>query len=314
MLTVALGVAGCSPGGSDPSASTSTTPPPPVEIPRTEIVEAPIVEVLEAGEPPRELLRFDPEPGVAELRIVTGSTIRQEGASRRPIEIVVPDIVHRVRLTLGERDGGVAPFELEILQARLASGSGLAEADAAAIDEQLSELAGVTGSGTITTDGRLRDFDWDHLDDFDEPVRAGIEAFGVQLPGLIAPMPGAAVGPGARWRATSTVDLGGDPTDVVTVTTLTGRLGTAATYESISTTIAGARDAVPLADGSTATVLESSTLATAEGVLDLAGLLTTATIESTAEQRIRIDGDGEPLEFDQTITSRFEIEMVEADD
>lgn len=306
-LALAVGLTSCSLLGSEASSTTTA----PVETTTTApLVDAPVVEILEAGEPPRQLLRYALHANRSELLITTESSIRQTGASRRPIEIAVPPIEHRIELVIEEPDHEGSAFSLNILEATLPDTTGLGEAEAAAIEERLTALSGLSGTGTIAADGRLRGFAWSDLDTVDPSIRTGLDTVAAQLPGLVAPLPGAAVGSGARWRATSTVTFGGVPTTVSTVYELGDLTGSRAGYTSTSETSAEQQDPETLEDGSIARVLSSITTASGEGMLDLAGLLADLTVTSEAEQRIRIERGADVIEFDQRIESTVEITTV----
>lgn len=304
VLALVVGLTGCSLFGSD-AASTTTAP---AQTTTTEpTVDAPTVQILEAGEPPRQLLRYALHANRSEFRITTESTIRQTGASPRPIEIVVPRIEHQVELVIEEPNHDGSAFSLRIIAASLADDTGLSDTEADAIEERLTALSGLAGSGAIAADGRLRGFTWSDLDAVDPSIRTGLDTLSTQLSGLVAPLPGAAVGSGARWRATSTVTFGGVPTTVSTVYELGELTGSRAGYTSVSETAAEEQDPATLADGSVARVLSSTTTAAGEGILDLAGLLADLSVTSEAQQRIRIERGADVIEFDQRIESTVEI-------
>lgn len=301
--------AGCSLLASDPEPSTapaSTTTSIAETTTTTRPVEPPTIEVLDPGAEPRRLLRYAMAPGRSDLFVTAGSTIRQEGGSPNPIEIVTPEIIHVVELTIGEATPDGVPLTLTVRSAHLGK-SALTDAQSLGIEESLAELGGLTGSGLITTDGRLRAFRWDDTGPIDPAVRNGIDAIATQLPGLVAPLPGAAVGSGARWRARSTVTLDDAPVTVTTTYTLDGVLGSAAKYSSISETTVGRHGLPDLPDGRTVELLDSKTTAETDGILDLESLTTSATTETVAEQRIRIAGPDGPLDLTQRVESRIEI-------
>lgn len=306
-VAIALLAVGCSFLDSDPQPSATTAPTTTAPTTSTTApVEPPVVEVLDAGEEPRRLLRYEVTPGRTELFITTGSTIRQEGASASPIEIVTPDITHVVELTIGEPTAAGVPLELEIRSAHL-RGDGLSDVQIRQLDESLEQLAGLTGTGRFSADGRLREFRWQDLDLADDTVRGGIEAIATQMPGLIAPLPGAAVGPGARWRATSTIVLDETPVAVTTTYSLKNVLGTFASYSSVSETTVEGRDLPALSDGSGVELLRSTTTALTDGTLDFGGLLANTTAAAVAEQQIRIHRADGPRDVDQRIETHVSI-------
>jgi len=304
-------LAGCSLFRDDEPAASSSVEPTTTGAPhatRPEVA-APTIQLLDPGREPRQLLRYQPSAGATTLTVRTGLTIRQEGASSRPVEVAIPTVVHRIEATLEEPVGDRYDFRLRVLEAHLAKAAGLPAADRTAADQRLEELVGLTGSGSLTADGRLRGFAWDGLDELGAQVRTTVGELAVQLPGLIAPLPGAAVGPGARWQATSTVLLDGVPSSVRTTYTFTGMLGTGVAYTSTSETATAER---PLPDGvlssGSGTVESSRSSVTAEGTIDLAGLFGTTLLAGTADQAIRLDLPDGPVTLDQTISTLIEVE------
>lgn len=312
VLALSGAATGCSLFGDDSAATTTEPETSSTEaVTTTTVVEAPVIEILDPGAAPRQLLRYDLAAGRTDILVVSGSTIRQESEAGPPTEIVIPDVVHHLELVIDEPVGGRSDLSLEIVSASLAEGSGLARSEVEEIDRRLEELIGLGGNGTISADGRLRSFDWSGLDGFDDTVRSGLEALSDQLPGLVPPLPGSAVGVGASWRATSVVTLDGTPTAVTTTYTLEAMLGTLVSYDSVSKTVAdlGApTEPAPRTSADPAFEVRSAeTEAITDATIDLAELFSSTTVAATSRLSLDLDGTDGPVAVEQTITSRLEL-------
>jgi hypothetical protein len=305
----ALALGGCSFLGSDRAVSTSTAPSL-APTTTTEPAIAPTVTVTSAGAEPRQVLRYAMVAGrTSELEITTAMRIRQTDptdASRVPVEVVVPSVVQRVEVAVTAVDAQGATITLAFTSAALAPGSGLSEAEVSATNAALAKLVGIRGTGRLAADGQLRTFAWTGIDQLSDTVRTTVESLAGQLPALVAPLPTAALGTGATWKATSKAGVDGTDTTLTTTYTLDGVLGTAMAYRSQAALTTGARSATA-ADGTRTELAAGLGSSTTAGTVDLSSLASNTLVSSAVEQDLTVTRDGTSTRLHQRIDTTLTI-------
>jgi hypothetical protein len=171
--------------------------------------DPPEVEVLDEGDGPKQELRFaipSGEVSTVTLTLVTEIRQTQGDASQSaktppiefPIEATTTEVSPQGDMTIGYSYG----------EARIEDDGSLSVDDLDQIREQLDGVAGITGTITISPEGVLLDSTID-TSGVDPTTRRLLEQLSGQASQLTVPLPEPAVGEGARWAATSTLDAGG---------------------------------------------------------------------------------------------------------
>lgn len=211
-LAMALVLGGCGGEGENTATTTSTTAASDTAGSDVKANDAPVVELLEAGAEPRRKLR---------LALVEGATVRAALTLKLGFELeadgkpLPSNAVPPIRVDLGatvndvEEDGdasvGFAYERIDVVD----DGT----ADKAVIDQirksGLDKLANLTGKTTITPRGVAVDSSVELPKDLPPALEQLVDQLSQQTGSLTVPFPEEAVGTGARWRATTSVDVGG---------------------------------------------------------------------------------------------------------
>lgn len=292
-------------GGGDEPTLTGTTLAPPVTIPRS------TTELLDAGEEPRQVLRFAFGPGSTTVDVVVDLDVTQDGGE--PVVLDLPPIRQRLRLTTAapEADGNV-PIDLEVEAAAVDGASTLSEQERASVDEELSGIVGLRGAGSIDQRGRVVDFAYDAPDDLDPALSSVIDGLSDQVASLVAPVPDEPVGVGARWRATTNASVGGASVPITTVFEITAIDGDDITYSSTSEGSAADRPLSPpgLAAGTTMHLVDLRSTGRGTGRFSLVSLAATADVRSETVQSMTLDGPDGSTPVSQRTTSHLVVAPV----
>ncbi|MCW2812668.1 MAG: hypothetical protein JWN84_123 [Nocardioides sp.] len=212
LLTVLAATAGCSGDGDGddatlPAATSTPTAP----------GDRPLVEVLDAGSDERRVLSLTPDEATTSA---TASIAQQVVRDEAPAA-ALPPITFPFETTTEVADDGV------VTATRTYAEPTVDPAQATAADERdllpvLRELAGATSTLVVRPDGTTVE------------ASSGsdtLEQIDAQLRDLVPVLPTEAVGPGARWTATSVAEVDAAVVDQVATYTLTSLEGDAYVVE-----------------------------------------------------------------------------------
>jgi hypothetical protein len=175
---------------------------------------APTVELLDAGAKPRTALRLDLEEGD---RASTSITTQQTVDSGVPVEVPRFTMSFTTEV-LNTRD---SEFDTEVV-----FGPGrVSDSDAdpvlvAELKRMIDTMEGVTGRAVQSTRGELHEIDFDLPDDLPDAMAAVMDQFLDQSAGALVPLPVEEVGLGARWTATTNLEVNGTELEQVATYTL----------------------------------------------------------------------------------------------
>jgi hypothetical protein len=186
---------------------------------------APSVRVLDAGEQPREEVRFAPAPDSTQsLAMTVGTTIEQSGAvdsTFGPLDYRIPIEITPGALASDQTfPAAFAYGNIELLDS--------SEVDPEVLEQVRSnfeELAGITGAYTFSTTGAIVDGTLDIPEDVDSSITQLLEQFEQQANQLAVPLPEEPIGVGARWRVKTRLELVGIKTTQIYTYTLLERSG-----------------------------------------------------------------------------------------
>jgi hypothetical protein len=186
---------------------------------------APVV-LLDAGASPRETIRLAPTPGVQTTHtMLLSTTVEQSGAVSMKSGPL--DMRATVTTTTGtpDADGNttmqVTYGKMEVLDSSKGASSVLR-----AMRRSLAAFTGVTGETTISPTGATVRTKFDVPADADPTAASLIDQISKQADQLSVPFPEEAVGVGARWRATTTLQVSGIHLTQTYTYTLRAREGT----------------------------------------------------------------------------------------
>jgi hypothetical protein len=264
------------------------------------------VTVQEAGREPRERLR---------LRLAPGSTTRAALVSKTSLEMTMA----------GERmPGGTLPTTRTVMEQRIdrVEPNGTAHFTVVFSDwsveptpgadpnvsqqtaRLLRQLRGLGGTGTIDPSG-AQTLRMDTSNVSDPTIKSLLDSMSSQVGNLSVPFPDEPVGPGARWRGTSSATISGITMNTTTSYTLRSRTGDRYELDVVQEAEAppGPIDFPNLPAGAE-TSIESFKL-NSNG--DIAGDLTqplprTSSIRGGGEGRLTVSAEGEQGTLDQRIT------------
>jgi hypothetical protein len=174
--------------------------------PATADQSPPEVTVLDRGDGPRTELRYALTAGdeqLVKMRVLTriGQQVGDEPARSGSS----PAITFDVRTTVDSvaPDGVIsAHYVYEAVEVSDAS-------TADRVREQIEPIVGLVGTLTMTDQGQVLTAEVTPPPDADAALTDLIEQLSDQASALTVPLPAAAVGPGARWKATSTATVNG---------------------------------------------------------------------------------------------------------
>ncbi len=169
----------------------------------------PAVEVLEPGKAPLEPLRLAPAAGASQRSAMTVTfAIQQSGVSSASVK--PPPTKATVETTLqGVTPEGNLQISFSYPSFEVLKGGDASKSSRRRIEQAFAGLKGLSGQLTITPQGVLVDSALNVPPDIDPSVASLVTQLGDQLRTLAIPFPEAAVGVGARWRASTDLSLNG---------------------------------------------------------------------------------------------------------
>jgi hypothetical protein len=175
-------------------------------------IPTPAVEILDPGEEPRAPLRFALTAGMSVTATQSvDQYIRQVDEEGFGNSDRVPTIDLGLRLdvqTVGP--DGTAQVLIAFTSVDATGNGSAASADQArAIESALADLTDLTGTSTFTNRGVQVSGSFDVPDDLPDTVKTLLDQYESQLSTVTPPLPEEPVGVGARWRATTELELGG---------------------------------------------------------------------------------------------------------
>lgn len=225
MLCLALTAAAAC-GGSDDEAqpSDTTADSPAATEPATGGSE---VTLEEAGREPRQPLR---------LRLTAGTTTRAAFVNRTDLEMSIEGnslpvgTLPATRTVVEQRidrvdPDGTAHFTVKFAEWTVEPTPGADPQAARQIQQVLDQLEGLSGTGTVDPSGGRQTLSMDTSRVSEPLMRSTLDSMASQVGNLAVPFPTEPVGPGARWRGTSTATINGITMNTTTRYTLRSRAG-----------------------------------------------------------------------------------------
>ncbi len=252
----------------------------------------PSVEVLDAGKAPLEPLRLSPAAGASQRSAMTVAfAIQQSGVSSGSVK--PPPTKATVETALqGVTPEGNLQVSFSYPSFEVLKGGEASKSARRRIEQAFAGLAGLSGQLTITPQGVLVDSALNVPPDLDPSVASLVTQLGDQLRTLAVPFPEAAVGVGARWRASTDLSLNGIEANQVYEYTLKKRNGSKIELGVRGTQTAG-KQSVELpnvAPGVQLTVQSYKTTFRGQNTVDLTSLLPVAgEIRSSGNQTFHIE-------------------------
>jgi hypothetical protein len=252
----------------------------------------PTVEVLEAGKAPLEQLRLAPVGSASQRSAMTVTfAIQQSGVSSASVK--PPPTKATVETTLqGVTPEGNLQVSFSYPSFEVLKGGDASKSARRRIEQAFAGLKGLSGQLTITPQGVLVDSALNVPPDLDPSVASLVTQLADQLRTLAIPFPEAAVGIGARWRASTDLSLNGIEANQVYEYTLKKRNGSKIELGVRGTQTAG-KQSVELpnvAPGVQLTVQSYKTTFRGNNSVDLTSLLPVAgEIRSSGNQTFRIE-------------------------
>lgn len=160
------------------------------------------VEVLAAGAEPRQVLQLAPEAGTTgslEMRMEMDTTVAINGQSAPRVDL--PAFVMGMSATIDEVTGDTIRMSYTYDTVELDG------TDPGGLERIMASMEGVTGTVTTTRSGAFVDGEIRMPDGLDPTVASSMEQFEQQLASMTVPLPTEPVGPGARWRAGTSIVL-----------------------------------------------------------------------------------------------------------
>jgi hypothetical protein len=252
----------------------------------------PTVEVLEAGKAPLEPLRLAPAGSASQRSAMTVTfAIQQSGVSSASVK--PPPTKATVETALqGVTPEGNLQVSFSYPSFEVLKGGDASKSSRRRIEQAFAGLKGLSGQLTLTPQGVLVDSALNVPPDVDPSVASLVTQLGDQLRTLAIPFPEAAVGVGARWRASTDLSLNGIEAHQVFEYTLRKRNGS-----KVELGVRGTQSADPqtvelpnLAQGVQLRVQSYKTTFRGNNSVDLTSLLPVAgEIRSSGNQAFRIE-------------------------
>jgi hypothetical protein len=185
------------------------------------------VTVEDAGREPRQRLQ---------LRLAEGSTTRAAMVSKVELDMNIEGnrlsagALPTTRAVIEQRidrvdPDGTAHYTVTIGDWSVEATPGVDEAVADQTERALAQLEGLRGTGTIDPSGSTQSVRMDTSTVQDPIMKSTLDSFSSQVTNLAAPFPSEPVGPGARWRATSSATINGITMNTTSTYTLRSRTG-----------------------------------------------------------------------------------------
>jgi hypothetical protein len=208
---------------SEPAGATSTAPP----GPSTTLDERRGVVLDDAGGQPRQALL---------LRVRAGTRAQVLFESRLGLEMTIDGDA----LPTGELPGtslvldevfdkvdpnGTVHYSVTFRDVTVVGSAGTDPELLSQTQASLSDLQGLTGTGTFDAHGGSQTLDYDTSGVTNPTIRSTIDSLSSQVGNLAAPFPTQPVGVGARWTTTSSATINGITMNTTTHYTLSSRTG-----------------------------------------------------------------------------------------
>lgn len=253
--------------------------------------DKPVVTVEDQGSGERATFLLDVEEGHSETSVMTLDQTIDAGqvVDAPPIE-----------LTLTNEVTAVSDDEIEVLTtydaARVTEPE---DPSASAIETALDDITGLTSTSTFSRSGELLESNIDIPAGLTGPARQTVEQLGDQSQSLTVAFPAEELGVGARWTATSALELNGVTVQQETTYELTALDGD--DYEiSVEVTQEfeeGEADGFDVESG------QGTTSGTISGTI---GNLSPSAARSTGTNRISVSADGQS----QTVTTDTDLRVT----
>jgi len=177
------------------------------------------VKLLEPGAEPRQQIRLHPKPGDKQfLEISMKPTMQATVGQMVNPPMKMPEMKVALQLTVSEvsSEGNIS-YQTVLSDANVAVGPGADPQMLQAVQSAMSSLKGLSGSGTISNRGFDKGSEFKAPADANPAVRQALEQMKEITANLAIPLPEEAIGPGAKWQATSVVKSQGITLDQTAV-------------------------------------------------------------------------------------------------
>jgi Family of unknown function (DUF6263) len=272
--------------------------------------QPPAVEVLRDGSEPREALRLAPPAGAsARVAMTLRLGIEQSGASDASLK--APPIRATIDTTLqdttpnGDFHATFTYPSFDVLR-----GGGASASQRRSVERTLADFDGLSGDVTVTPRGELVDSNLEIPPDADTEASQLLTQIGDQFRHLTVPLPEAAVGVGARWRATTQLRLNGIETRQVYEYRLKKRTGTTLELDVRGTQTAR-RQTIDSPGGVTLRVKSYKTTYRGTTTVDLTGLLPVdSSVRGSGDQTFDVEAGDESGELRQHLDLRIDVKQA----
>jgi hypothetical protein len=203
---------GDKPAGAEPAKRPSENEPPPST--KTEVEpakDAPVIVVHDPGQQPRVRLRIAPTAGTQEafeLRMDMGMSISLGSMGQQP-RVEMPTMITEADLDITQVDGGMIEYSAAFGAPRLEPGSQLPPPVLENLERELAAIGGTRGTFRVSDRGLLESGSLDIPDNVNAQSRQMMEQMTQNMRQIAIPLPPEPVGPGAKWEATTRIELGG---------------------------------------------------------------------------------------------------------
>jgi hypothetical protein len=203
VLALALPLAGC--GDEETSAKDANDATDETSEELRTSVEAPTIELVDAGSEPRRQLLLDVEQGQVETTSMTMRQ-RQSFGDARPVETPPVTLTYRTEVSAVTEDR----IDAEVVyDETTVEGAGADPELVEQLESALAPLTGMTGSIALSPSGEGIEQSFALPEDAPEVMKSFVTQFADQSTALMVPFPEEEVGPGATWTATTALELNG---------------------------------------------------------------------------------------------------------
>lgn len=264
------------------------------------VAAQPAVTLLDAGAAPRQELRYRLEAGRTEHGAL--STSMQMSGTNMPVVSGPPMTVRMMMRTTDVSADGVARYEFEVTSVDAGNGA------SPVLDRAIGGWARIDARG-LFLEG---DFALDAMAGGAEPEQM-LGELNQSIQEMSAPFPVEAVGAGARWQVTSSIDAGGFTAGQTAEYTLLSRNGDQIELEvTVSQSAASQPVSMPGMPPEIQARLESLEAAGSGTMnVNLARLVPTSTVDIGVSLSMVLDVQGQTQRMDMDMQSRTSISPVD---